>query len=95
MAVVRHELPPPHWPDAATAAAARLFSPGRLGPVSTTSRSWVPAMVPWRASDDGEVTDDVLDWYGRFADGAPGVLVVSAGRHRVLGRDCERSGGHR
>jgi 2,4-dienoyl-CoA reductase-like NADH-dependent reductase (Old Yellow Enzyme family) len=78
MAVVRHELPPAQWPDAATAAAARLFAPGRLGAVTTTSRSWVPAMVPWRASEDGEVTDDVLDWYGRFADGAPGVLVVEA-----------------
>jgi 2,4-dienoyl-CoA reductase-like NADH-dependent reductase (Old Yellow Enzyme family) len=35
-------------------------------------------MVPWRASDDGFVTPDVLDWYGRFADGRPGVLVVEA-----------------
>ena len=35
-------------------------------------------MVPWRASEDGTVTEEVLDWYGRFADGAPGVLVVEA-----------------
>ena len=35
-------------------------------------------MVPWRATDDGFVTDDVLDWYGRFAEGKPGVLVVEA-----------------
>ncbi len=35
-------------------------------------------MVPWRASDDGVVTSDVLDWYGRFADGRPGGLVVEA-----------------
>ncbi len=35
-------------------------------------------MVPWRASDEGSVTEEVLDWYGRFADGAPGVLVVEA-----------------
>jgi len=35
-------------------------------------------MVPWRATDDGFVTKDVLDWYGRFADGRPGVLVVEA-----------------
>lgn len=76
--VVRHALPAAAWPDATTAASARLFAPGRLGPLTATSRSWVPAMVPWRASDDGEVTSDVLDWYGRFADGAPGVLVVEA-----------------
>ncbi|MBI4629638.1 MAG: NADH:flavin oxidoreductase [Candidatus Rokubacteria bacterium] len=35
-------------------------------------------MVPWRATDDGVVTQDVLDWYGRFAEGQPGVLVVEA-----------------
>lgn len=35
-------------------------------------------MVPWRATDDGFVTQNVLDWYGRFAEGRPGVLVVEA-----------------
>ena len=35
-------------------------------------------MVPWRATDDGFVTDAVCDWYGRFAKGKPGVLVVEA-----------------
>src|SRR5262245_27142270 len=35
-------------------------------------------MVPWRATEDGFVTPEVLDWYGRFADGRPGVLVVEA-----------------
>jgi dimethylglycine catabolism A len=35
-------------------------------------------MVPWRATEDGVVTRDVLDWYGRFADGRPGVIVVEA-----------------
>jgi 2,4-dienoyl-CoA reductase-like NADH-dependent reductase (Old Yellow Enzyme family) len=35
-------------------------------------------MVPWRATEDGFVTDDVVNWYARFADGRPGVLVVEA-----------------
>ncbi len=35
-------------------------------------------MVPWRASDDGYVTDDILDWYERMARGKPGALVVEA-----------------
>ena len=35
-------------------------------------------MVPWRATDDGFVTPEVLEWYARFADGQPGVLVVEA-----------------
>jgi 2,4-dienoyl-CoA reductase-like NADH-dependent reductase (Old Yellow Enzyme family) len=35
-------------------------------------------MVPWRATEEGFVTQDVLDWYERFARGKPGVLVVEA-----------------
>ncbi|MCA8956140.1 MAG: NADH:flavin oxidoreductase, partial [Planctomycetes bacterium] len=75
---IRHELPDARWPSAAEARAARLFSPLRIGRLTAATRSWVPAMVPWRASDDGFVTDDVLDWYARFAAGRPGVLVVEA-----------------
>jgi 2,4-dienoyl-CoA reductase-like NADH-dependent reductase (Old Yellow Enzyme family) len=75
---IRHVLPDPGWPTAAEAAAARLFSPVQLGPVALAERTWVPAMVPWRATDDGFVTDDVLDWYERFARGEPGAIVVEA-----------------
>jgi 2,4-dienoyl-CoA reductase-like NADH-dependent reductase (Old Yellow Enzyme family) len=35
-------------------------------------------MVPWRATEDGFVTQQNLDWYSRFAEGRPGVLVVEA-----------------
>lgn len=35
-------------------------------------------MVPWRATEDGFVTQDNLDWYRRFAEGQPGALVVEA-----------------
>jgi dimethylglycine catabolism A len=35
-------------------------------------------MVPWRASEDGLVTPDVLDWYECFARGRPGAIVVEA-----------------
>ncbi len=35
-------------------------------------------MVPWRATEDGFVTPDVLAWYRRFAEGKPGVIVVEA-----------------
>jgi 2,4-dienoyl-CoA reductase-like NADH-dependent reductase (Old Yellow Enzyme family) len=55
-----------------------LFSPIRIGALESRTRTWVPAMVPWRSVDEGFVTPDVLDWYGRFADGRPGVLVVEA-----------------
>ncbi len=35
-------------------------------------------MVPWRASEDGFVTPEVLDWYECFARGRPGAIVVEA-----------------
>ena len=60
------------------AAAARLFQPLRHGALALEERTWVPAMVPWRATAEGAVNDDVLDWYGRFARGRPGALVVEA-----------------
>ena len=75
---VRHPLPPARWPTRAEAARARLYSPLALGPLHVHERTWVPAMVPWRASEEGYVTRDVLDWYARFAEGQPGVLVVEA-----------------
>ncbi len=71
-------MPLAGWPTAAEAAAARLFSPVTLGPRTAAARTWVPAMVPWRATDDGLVTPDVIAWYRRFAEGRPGVIVVEA-----------------
>jgi 2,4-dienoyl-CoA reductase-like NADH-dependent reductase (Old Yellow Enzyme family) len=35
-------------------------------------------MVPWRSDEDGLVTRNILDWYGRFAAGRPGAIVVEA-----------------
>ena len=66
------------WPSASDTRQSRLFSPVTLGGLQLEQRTWVPAMVPWRASEDGEVTPDVLDWYGRFARGRPGAIVVEA-----------------
>ena len=55
-----------------------LFSPVRVGALQLAQRTWVPAMVPWRATDDGHVSANVLAWYERFAAGRPGALVVEA-----------------
>lgn len=74
----RFTIPPATPVTAAQAARARLFQPGALGPIAARRRTWVPAMVPWRSNQAGEVTQDVLDWYARFAQGKPGVLVVEA-----------------
>jgi 2,4-dienoyl-CoA reductase-like NADH-dependent reductase (Old Yellow Enzyme family) len=35
-------------------------------------------MVPWRATEDGFVSDNVLAWYERFARGRPAAIVVEA-----------------
>ncbi len=75
---IKQPLPPVVWPTAEEARRSRLFSPARLGPLEVAERTWVPAMVPWRATDDGFVTDAVFDWYARFAQGEPGVLVAEA-----------------
>jgi 2,4-dienoyl-CoA reductase-like NADH-dependent reductase (Old Yellow Enzyme family) len=75
---IKHALPDARWPTADEAAGARLFQPIAIGPRTARARTWVPAMVPWRATDDGFVTRDVIDWYRRFAEGRPGVIVVEA-----------------
>ncbi|HEV3468420.1 MAG TPA: hypothetical protein VG148_03810 [Pyrinomonadaceae bacterium] len=75
---VRHEIPQARWPTEEEAAGALLFQPVRVGPLTLESRTWVPAMVPWRATEDGFVTRENLEWYGRFAAGRPGALVVEA-----------------
>jgi 2,4-dienoyl-CoA reductase-like NADH-dependent reductase (Old Yellow Enzyme family) len=76
---IRHDLPVLRAPSAEEARSALLFSPITLASgLTVNERSWIPAMVPWRATDEGFVTKDVLDWYGRFADGEPGVIVVEA-----------------
>jgi dimethylglycine catabolism A len=66
------------WPTAAEAAASQLFTPIEMGGLEFCDRTWVPAMVPWRATDDGVVSDRVLAWYERFAQGQPAGLVVEA-----------------
>ena len=75
---IKFEPRPGRWPNAQEAEGALWFSPVDLGPVRLARRTWVPAMVPWRATGEGFVTDNVLEWYGRFAEGRPGGLVVEA-----------------
>jgi 2,4-dienoyl-CoA reductase-like NADH-dependent reductase (Old Yellow Enzyme family) len=75
---IRHPIPETRWPTAEEVAQSLLFRPIQIGPVTLESRTWVPAMVPWRATEDGFVTKENLDWYRRFAEGQPGAIVVEA-----------------
>lgn len=73
-----HSIAQELWPTREVAQQSRWFSPVQIGPREARTRTWVPAMVPWRASDEGFVTERVLRWYERFAKGRPGVIVVEA-----------------
>jgi 2,4-dienoyl-CoA reductase-like NADH-dependent reductase (Old Yellow Enzyme family) len=75
---IKHPIPPTRPPTAEAAGRSRWFSPIRVGRLDLAERTWVPAMVPWRATADGHVTPEVLAWYERFARGQPGALVVEA-----------------
>ena len=75
---IKHPIPETRWPTAEEAARSLLFQPIKIGSITLESRTWVPAMVPWRATEDGFVTQDNLDWYRRFARGQPAALVVEA-----------------
>jgi 2,4-dienoyl-CoA reductase-like NADH-dependent reductase (Old Yellow Enzyme family) len=66
------------WPSAEEAAGSLLFSPLKVGSLTLEERTWVPAMVPWRATEEGFVTEEILTWYERFARGRPGAIVVEA-----------------
>src|SRR5882762_3118814 len=75
---IKHPIPSTRWPMAEEVARSLLFQPIKVGSLTLASRTWVPAMVPWRATEDGFVTQDNLDWYRRFAEGRPAALVVEA-----------------
>ena len=66
---IKYQPQPGPWPSREEAAASMLFSPVEIGPIALRQRTWVPAMVPWRATEDGIVTQDILDWYERYAMG--------------------------
>ncbi|MDH5455534.1 MAG: NADH:flavin oxidoreductase [Gammaproteobacteria bacterium] len=75
---IKYQPNPGSWPSADQARTSLLFSPIALGPLTLSQRTWVPAMVPWRATEEGFVSPDVIDWYRRFAEGKPGAIVVEA-----------------
>ena len=75
---IHHPLPEARWPPEEEAARALWFQPIRIGTLRLEQRTWVPAMVPWRATEEGFVTEAILDWYARFARGRPGAIVVEA-----------------
>ncbi|MCY1359041.1 hypothetical protein D9M69_455950 [compost metagenome] len=75
---IRWQVEANGWPSKEEAQQSRLFSPIAKGPFHLATRTWVPAMVPWRATEGGFVTEDNIAWYERFARGRPGAIVIEA-----------------
>jgi len=75
---IKYEVIATDWPSSKEISQSKLFTSLNVGPMKLRQRTWIPAMVPWRSNEEGEVTEDVLQWYRRFAQGKPGVLVVEA-----------------
>ncbi len=75
---IKYQTTVERWPTQEEAVGSRLYSPLSSPNLLLEQRTWVPAMVPWRASEEGDVTQDVIDWYARFAEGMPGAIVVEA-----------------
>ena len=75
---IKHQLLDARWPTKEEASGSLLSSPLKVGSVTLEERTWVPAMVPWRATEEGFVTPEILAWYERFARGRPGAIVVEA-----------------
>ena len=59
-------------------ARSRLFQPIRVGAIALQAAHLGSRHGPWRATEDGFVTPNVLAWYERFARGRPGAIVVEA-----------------
>jgi 2,4-dienoyl-CoA reductase-like NADH-dependent reductase (Old Yellow Enzyme family) len=57
-----------------------LFEPCALGRGGAVlpNRIWLPAMVTWRGTEDGFVTDAVREIYRRYAQGGAGMIVLEA-----------------
>jgi 2,4-dienoyl-CoA reductase-like NADH-dependent reductase (Old Yellow Enzyme family) len=66
------------WPTQEQAASSQVFQATAIGPVTLAQKTWIPAMVPWRSNVAGEVTEDVIQWYERYAQGQPGAIVIEA-----------------
>jgi len=61
-------------------ARALLFQPFPVGKggLVLPNRIWLPAMVTWRGTEDGFVTEAVREIYVRYALGGAGMIVLEA-----------------
>jgi dimethylglycine catabolism A len=57
-----------------------VFTPFPIGRARRVlpNRIWLPAMVTWRGTEEGFVTDSVREIYLRYAEGGAGMIVLEA-----------------
>jgi 2,4-dienoyl-CoA reductase-like NADH-dependent reductase (Old Yellow Enzyme family) len=68
------------WCSLSQRERALLFQPFPIGKggLVMPNRIWLPAMVTWRGTEDGFVTDAVREIYLRYARGGAGMIVLEA-----------------
>ena len=60
----------------ADAKFSKLFEPGRIGSLELKNRIAMPSMGSRFCGPWGEVTDDLIEWYRRRAEGGCGLVIV-------------------
>jgi len=57
-------------------SAKSLFDPIRIGPIEAAGRLWKTATAETRATEDGFVGDELVDWYATLARGGVPLIIT-------------------
>ncbi len=76
---------------------SKLFEPGTIGKMELKNRVIYPPMATHLASDEGDVTDPLIDYYAARAKGGVGLIVVEGSFPNPVGhaRRIALDGAHR
>src|SRR3974390_1247761 len=64
---------------------SKLFEPGTIGKMELKNRVVYPPMATHMASDEGNVTDQLIDYYAARAKGGVGLIVVEGSFPSTVG----------
>lgn len=70
--------------------AAKLFTPGRIGPLRLRNRIVMPSMTTRAADEEGFVTEAALAYYRARAAGGTGLVTVEMAAPEAVGRHRRR-----
>jgi 2,4-dienoyl-CoA reductase-like NADH-dependent reductase (Old Yellow Enzyme family)/thioredoxin reductase len=63
----------------------KLFTPGRIGNMEIKNRIVMPPMATHLATDQGEITDRLIDYYAERARGGVGLVVIESSFPSAVG----------